>query len=94
MTEQSCETADERIISRQYFEMADRAIARLPEKRKTIFLMRTREELSLDEIAARLSISKSVVKKQLYAAIAFVRNSIHHNEITMLMMISLIFNML
>jgi RNA polymerase sigma-70 factor (ECF subfamily) len=35
------------------------------------------ENLSLDEIASRLSISKNVVKKQLYAAIAFIRDYIH-----------------
>ncbi len=91
-SEDSHETADERIISRQYHEIAERAIALLPEKRRAIFLMRTREELSLDEIAAKLSISKSVVKKQLYAAISFVRNYIYKSEITMITIISLFFN--
>jgi len=87
--EASEEMADELIINRQYHEIAERAIALLPEKRKAIFLMRTREELSLDEIATKLSISKSVVKKQLYAAISFVRNYINKSEITLVTIITL-----
>jgi RNA polymerase sigma-70 factor (ECF subfamily) len=53
------------------------ALGQLTEKRKEIFLLRMEENLSLDEIAARLSISKNVVKKQLYAAIASIRDYIH-----------------
>lgn len=90
-SEEGQEMADERIISRQYMEIAERAIALLPEKRKAIFLMRTRDELSLDEITSKLSISKSVVKKQLYIAILFVRNYINKSGITILLIMSLIF---
>ncbi len=67
------EPADAALIYQQGYQMAQKAIAQLPLKRKQIFLMRTQEELSLDEIAQQLSISKSVVKKQLYAATAFVK---------------------
>jgi RNA polymerase sigma-70 factor (family 1) len=49
------------------------AIQQLPPKRKQVFLLSTEENLSLDEIAAHMGISKNVVKKQLYDAYASVR---------------------
>lgn len=67
------EPADTALIFRQDYQMAQQAIAQLPPKRKQIFLLKTQQELSLDEIAQQLSISKPVVKKQLYAATAFVK---------------------
>ena len=72
-------SADSALIYHQYNELAQAAIDLLPEKRKRIFLLRTQEDLSLDEISQRLAISKPVVKKQLYAATAFVKKylSIH-----------------
>lgn len=72
--EESCEKSDERLIYKQYYQLAQNAINLLPEKRRQIVEMRTKEGLSLDEIAERLSISKNVVKKQLYAGLSFIRN--------------------
>ncbi|WP_127126890.1 RNA polymerase sigma factor [Pseudoflavitalea rhizosphaerae] len=65
------------IDSKDYKRLLQEALGQLTEKRKEIFLLRMEENLSLDEIASRLSISKNVVKKQLYAAIAFIREYIH-----------------
>lgn len=65
--------ADTALIYQQDYQLAQQAIAQLPPKRKQIFLLRTEQELSLDEIAQQLAISKPVVKKQLYAATAFVK---------------------
>lgn len=67
------ELADEALIYRQGYQIAQQAIAQLPPKRKQIFLLRTQEELSLDDIAQELAISKPVVKKQFYAATAFIK---------------------
>ena len=92
-TEEGYELADTRIISLQLNQIANEAIALLPEKRRAIFLMRTREELSLDEISSKLSISKSVVKKQLYAGISFVRSYMHKNEITAIIILSFFINL-
>lgn len=72
-SEESCEVSDGRIIYNQYYQIAQDAINLLPDKRKRIVQLRTNEELSLDEIARKLSISKNVVKKQLYAGMHFVR---------------------
>ncbi|MET1054005.1 MAG: sigma-70 family RNA polymerase sigma factor [Pedobacter sp.] len=71
------ESSDSNIICNQYKQFTIEAISRLPEKRKRIVELRTQEDLSLDEIAAQLSISKSVVKKQLYSGMNFVRDYIH-----------------
>lgn len=78
-TEVSPETSDSKLISKQYYQIAQDAIRLLPKKRKLIVELRTRDELSLDEIAERLSISKSVVKKQLYAGLSFVREYFEKN---------------
>ena len=72
-TEESHEASDAGIIYKQYYQIAQDAISLLPEKRKQIVELRTRDDLTLDEIAEKLSISKGVVKKQLYAGMAFIR---------------------
>ena len=69
-------SADSALINEQYHERAQELISQLPHKRRQIFLLRTQEELSLDEIAQQLVISKSVVKKQLYAAVEFVKKNL------------------
>ncbi|WP_025765308.1 RNA polymerase sigma factor [Dyadobacter tibetensis] len=69
-----CENqGDYALLYNQYQATAQEAIALLPEKRREVFSLRMEGELSLDEISEKLSISKSVVKKQLYAANQFVR---------------------
>jgi RNA polymerase sigma-70 factor (family 1) len=64
---------EDEVIYNEYYGIAQTAIDLLPVKRKMIFKMRHDDDLSLDEISERLSISKSVVKKQLYSGIHFVR---------------------
>lgn len=65
------------IDSKDYRNLLQQAISQLTDKRKEIFLLRMDENLSLDEIAHKLSISKNVVKKQLYSAIASIRDHIN-----------------
>lgn len=91
-SEESAEQTDSELIYGQYFQLAQDAISQLPEKRKQIFELKTKEELSLDEIAEKLSISKSVVKKQLYAATSFVKDYLRkHGEMTTDMLIFMYF---
>lgn len=81
VTEESGEYSD--AIYNQYHQIAHEAKSLLPQKRKRIFEMKTEEGLSLDEIAESLSISKTVVKKQLYTATDFVREYLRkHAEMT------------
>lgn len=73
LSEESEERSDSHLIVNQYSHIIDTAIQLLPEKRKEIVKLRTQDDLSLDEIAEKLSISKFVVKKQLYAGLRFIR---------------------
>jgi RNA polymerase sigma-70 factor (family 1) len=76
--------SDSEAIYNQYYQIAIAAKDQLPPKRKRIFEMSTEEGLSLDAIAEELSISKSVVKKQLYAATDFIREYLRkHAEMTL-----------
>lgn len=71
------EKSDSTLICKEFRKHTKDAIDKLPEKRKRIVELRTHDELSLDEIAEQLSISKSVVKKQLYSGLHFVREYLH-----------------
>jgi len=64
---------------KEHKKLLQEAVSQLTDRRKEIFRLRMEEQLSLDEIAAKLSISRSVVKKQLYASIAFIRDYIHRS---------------
>ncbi len=69
------------LVYADYHSSALRAIAQLPEKRKQIFLLSTQYELSLDEIAAQMQVSKSRVKQQLLKAKNFIKSYMaHHAE--------------
>lgn len=65
--------ADGQYIYAQHLSIVEKAIEVLPPKRKQIFQMSTQLNMSQDEIAAELKISKSMVKKQLYAATRHVK---------------------
>jgi RNA polymerase sigma-70 factor (family 1) len=74
------------LVYGEYYQLAQNAINLLPEKRRQIFKLRLNDDLSLDEIALKLSISKSVVKKQLYTGMDFVRKYLFkHGEIIVLL---------
>lgn len=78
-SEESGERSDSKIIYGQYNQIIQEAINLLPEKRKQIVIMRLMDDMSLDEIAEHLSISKSVVKKQFYAGIDLIRRYLRFN---------------
>ena len=68
---------------KEYYLIVQLAIEKLPARRKLIFKLSTENGLSLDEIAAKLNISKSSVKKQMYNASDFVRNYLaKHGELS------------
>lgn len=67
------ESTDARLLFSQYYNIAMEAIERLPTRRKEVFRLRLEENLSLNEIAERLQISRSAVEQHVYAANAFVR---------------------
>ena len=82
-TEIYSDNSDSKIIYNQYLSIIEDAFNQLPNKRRQIVELRTKEDLSLDEIAETLKISKSVVKKQLYRGLDTVREYIKkHGELT------------
>ena len=54
-------------------ELANKAIEKLPEKRKLIFQLSRHEGLTNLEIARRLNISKKTVENQIHSALKFLR---------------------
>jgi RNA polymerase sigma-70 factor (ECF subfamily) len=61
------------IVYNEYQGVAKMAITQLSPKLQEVFIMRTQEEFSLDEIASKLHIPKDTVKKRLYLATTFVK---------------------
>ena len=57
-------------------ELADKAIEKLPEKRKMIFLLSRHEGFTNEEIANRLQISKKTVENQMTQALKFLREQL------------------
>ncbi len=54
-------------------ELANKAIEKLPEKRKIVFQLSRHKGLSNMEIAKRLDISKKTVENQIHSALKFLR---------------------
>jgi RNA polymerase sigma-70 factor (family 1) len=53
---------------REYHQLAQQAIALLPERRRLIFELSTQQDLSWAEIAVKMDLSVAVIKKQLHLA--------------------------
>lgn len=82
-TDPTVNGADNNYIYAQYEEVIKKAIDTLPPKRKRVFEMSAYEELSQDQIANELNISKSMVKKQLYSATRHVKEYLRlHTDLT------------
>jgi RNA polymerase sigma-70 factor (family 1) len=78
------------LLFKQYYGIVLEAMGKLPPGRRKVLKMSLDDGLSLDEIAARLEITRSGVKKQLYAATSFVRQYLQeHGEITLALVIFL-----
>jgi RNA polymerase sigma-70 factor (family 1) len=75
-------------LFKQYYGIALEAMEKLPDGRRKILKMSIDDGMTLDEIAARLNISRSGVKKQLYAATAYVRQYLRENgELSLLLFV-------
>lgn len=90
-TEAGSDATDE-VTFKEYHRVAMEAITHLPERKRTVFLMSVEEDMSLDEIASELKISRSAVKKHLYAAVRTIKEQLRlHAEWTVGMIIFLLF---
>ena len=81
---------EDQLLFKQYYRIALEAMEKLPPGRRKVLKMSVDDGLTLDEIAVELQISRAGVKKQLYAATAFVRAYLQeHGEITVLLFVFL-----
>jgi RNA polymerase sigma-70 factor (family 1) len=88
--EQAGDDLEGAILFRQYYRLALEAMEKLPPGRRKVLKMSIDDGMSLDEIAAELNITRAGVKKQLYAATAFVRQYLHERgDITVLLFVFL-----
>ena len=78
--------AEHELLYKQYYTIAVEGMGKLPPGRRKILKMSIEDGLTLDEIAVKLNITRAGVKKQLYAATAFVRQYLlDHAEISLLL---------
>jgi RNA polymerase sigma-70 factor (ECF subfamily) len=78
----------ETMIYQEYSAIAKKAIESLTKQRRRIFLMRFENDMSLDEIAGRLKITRNSVKNQLYEAVKLVKLYLkEHGELPMLLLL-------
>lgn len=73
-------TPDQEYLYKQYYQIAINAINQLSEQKRRIFLLRTQEGLTLEDIANEMGISVSAVKKHLYAALASVKEALRQSS--------------
>ena len=80
--------ADHRVLYNQYYKMVLDAIELLPGRKREVFNLSLEEDLTLDEMAQRLGLSKSTVKQHLYSATASIREYLQkHGDITTTLLI-------
>lgn len=78
-------------LFKQYYQTAIAAINRLTEQKRRIFLLRTQDGLTLEEIAQEMGISVSAVKKHLYTAFEAVKEALRNNAGDILLFLLLYF---
>jgi len=74
--EQSGQSPEDELQYRELQKKYERTLMKLPEKQRIVFLMSRTEELSYQEIAARLSISVKAVEKRISGALSRLRKEL------------------
>jgi RNA polymerase sigma-70 factor (ECF subfamily) len=74
--QQSGRTPEEEIEFKELQEKYEKALVKLPEGQRVVFLMSRMEELTYPEIAARLSLSVKAVEKRMTGALSRLRKEI------------------
>ncbi len=67
---------EDQLIDRELQDAYETALARMPEKQRTVFLMSRMEQLRHREIAERLGLSVKAVEKRMNLALAFLNEFI------------------
>ncbi|TKG95608.1 RNA polymerase sigma-70 factor [Puteibacter caeruleilacunae] len=71
---------EERIDYEWMLKEVDRIINKLPERRREIFILSRKEELSINEIAEKLDLAPKTVKNQLTEASKFIKEELKDNN--------------
>lgn len=71
--------AEDQLLEKELRKVYEEAIAQLPAQKKLIYQLVRSEELSHEEIAIKLSISKNTVKNHMVEASKFVREYVRKN---------------
>ena len=77
--ESSSNRTEEDLLEKELRKIYQEAIAQLPAQKKIIYQMSRVEELSHEEIAQKLSISKNTVKNHMVEASRFIREYVSKN---------------
>jgi RNA polymerase sigma-70 factor (family 1) len=77
----NCDT-ENNILVQEYEELAASAVASLPEKRRQVFELYRNEELTYDQIATELGISKNTVKTHLLKSYKAIKEFIKKSDFT------------
>ncbi|RFM29556.1 RNA polymerase sigma factor [Deminuibacter soli] len=67
---------EKQLLNRETIQEISEAIAKMPHKRREIFLLRKEQGLSAAEIAAQLNISKRAVHKHLTEAVRYLKTNV------------------
>lgn len=72
-------STEDNLLEKELLKTYDEAIAQLPPQKKLIYNLSRNEDLTHDEIAKRLNISKNTVKNHMVEATRFIRNYVNQN---------------
>lgn len=70
-------TTEDNILEKELLKTYDEAIALLPPQKKIIYQLSRNEEMTHDEIAEKLNISKNTVKNHMVEATKFIRSYVN-----------------
>ncbi|MBB6274548.1 RNA polymerase sigma-70 factor (ECF subfamily) [Pedobacter cryoconitis] len=79
--EVSSNRTEDQMLEKELRKVYDEAIARLPQQKKLIYQLSRIEELSHDEIALKLNISKNTVKNHMVEASRSIRDYVSKNGV-------------
>jgi RNA polymerase sigma-19 factor, ECF subfamily len=78
-SEEGADSTYNDMLFQAYHAAAQEAISQLPPRKKQIFLMNARDELTAREIADILGVSRVAIKKQLHEAAHFIKEYLRKN---------------
>jgi len=70
------ETPEDKMHYKELIDRYEKALVKLPEKQRIVFLMSRMEDLNYQEIAERLSLSVKAVEKRMSIALAHLRKAL------------------